>query len=545
MFHAEAAKVWKALEVHKEALGATTTRELFAADPERFAAFSVQFGDMLVDFSKNRVSRDTMALLLTLARTCNVETRRDEMLRGDPINTTEQRSVLHTALRAPPNADIRVEGRNVVPEVHEELRRCYAFAEAIRSGGLRGATGDRITDVVNIGIGGSDLGPAMAARALSPYADGPRAHFVSNVDGADMADVLARLDPSRTLFLVSSKTFTTIETMTNAASARGWIAHALGETAVGDHFAAISTNIVAVEAFGISKDRMFRFWDWVGGRYSVWSAIGLALMIAIGPQRFAQFLQGGRDVDEHFAGTPLESNIPVLMAMIGIWHRNVMGYATQAVLPYDQRLGRFPAYLQQLEMESNGKRVHLDGTSLEGDTGAVVWGEPGTNGQHAFYQLIHQGTSVIPADFHIAAEAHESGMGEHHAILVANCLAQTEALMHGRSQEEARAQLKAQGLSNTRIDLLAPHKVFPGSRPTTTFAYRKLDPHTLGRLIALYEHKVFVQGVVWGINSFDQWGVELGKELASRLLPVVKGAALDGLDPSTRGLVAHLKSLRS
>src|SRR4051794_40894444 len=350
MYHSQAAKVWSALEAHKASLEGISTRDLFAQDPERFEAFSTRLGDLLVDFSKNRVSRDTLGLLLTLARTCNVEVRRDEMMRGDPINTTEGRSVLHVALRAAHGAEIMVGGKNVVPDVHEELSRCYAFADGIRNGTQRGATGERITDVVNIGIGGSDLGPAMAARALSPYADGPRAHFVSNVDGADMADTLARLDPSRTLFLVSSKTFTTIETMTNAQSARAWIARSLGETAVGSHFAAISTNIVAVEAFGISKTRMFRFWDWVGGRYSLWSAIGLALMIAIGPQRFAEFLRGGREIDEHFATAPLETNIPVLMALIAIWHRNVMGYSTQAVLPYDQRLGRFPAYLQQLEM---------------------------------------------------------------------------------------------------------------------------------------------------------------------------------------------------
>jgi glucose-6-phosphate isomerase len=544
MNHSEAAKVWSALESHKEALGTTRTRDLFANDPNRFTKFSAKLDDLLVDYSKNRITDDTLRLLISLAKACNIETRRDEMMRGDPINTTEGRSVLHTALRAPTDADIRVDGKNVVPLVHEELARCYAFAGEVRSGAVRGATGDRIADVVNIGIGGSDLGPAMAARALSPYADGPRTHFVSNVDGADLADTVARLDPSRTLILVSSKTFTTIETMTNAASARSWIAKSLGETAVGSHFAAISTNVVAVEAFGISKDRMFRFWDWVGGRYSVWSAIGLALMIGIGPSRFGEFLQGARDVDVHFAQTPLDRNLPVLLALIGIWHRNIMGHAAHAVLPYDQRLARFAAYLQQLDMESNGKSVQLDGSPVERKTGPLVWGEPGTNGQHAFYQLIHQGVDVIPADFLVAAEPHEPGMAEHHTILVANCLAQTEALMHGRTLDEARAQLAAQGMPDKRVELLAPHKVFPGSRPTTTIAYRKLDPRTLGRLVALYEHKVFVQGVICGINSFDQWGVELGKELASRLLPVVKGMSADGLDSSTRGLVAHLRSVR-
>ena len=544
MDHAQANKIWQALEAHKSTIAGTSTRDLFAADAGRFAGFSHSLGDVLVDFSKNRVTGETLSLLISLARASNVEIRRDEMFGGQPINTTEGRSVLHVALRAPAGTAIRVDGKDVVPDVRAELERCYAFAEQIRSGALRGATGERITDVVNIGIGGSDLGPAMAARALSPYADGPRAHFVSNVDSADMADALRHLDPSRTLFLVSSKTFTTIETMTNAGSARAWIAGKLGETAVGSHFAAISTNIVAVEAFGISKERMFRFWDWVGGRYSMWSAIGLGLMIAIGPKNFEAFLAGGHEVDRHFASAPLEKNIPVLLALIGIWHRNVMGYAAHAVLPYDQRLGRFPAYLQQLDMESNGKRVHLDGSPVEGSTGPLVWGEPGTNGQHAFYQLIHQGTDVIPADFLIAAEPHEQGMGEHHAILVANCLAQTEALMNGRTLEQAREILKAQGLTDKKIDLLAPHKVFPGNRPTTTIAYKKLDPHMLGRLVALYEHKVFVQGVIWGINSFDQWGVELGKELASRLLPVVKGGSAEALDASTKGLVAHLKGLR-
>ncbi len=544
MFHSEAAKVWKALETHKEALGATTMRELFRTDDRRFEAFSLRLDDLLVDFSRNKITSDTKNLLVALAQVCNVDVRRDEMMRGDPINTTEGRSVLHTALRAPRGAGILVNGRDVTEDVHDELARCYAFAAHIRSGTATGATGDRISDVVNIGIGGSDLGPAMAARALSPYADGPRTHFVSNVDGADMADTLARLDPSRTLFLVSSKTFTTIETMTNANTARAWIAKALGTSAVSSHFAAISTNIVGVEAFGISKDRMFRFWDWVGGRYSMWSAIGLALMLAIGPERFSQLLQGARDVDEHFANTPLDRNIPVIMALVGIWHRNIMGYPTHAVLPYDQRLGRFPAYLQQLDMESNGKHVHLDGTPIAGRTGPVVWGEPGTNGQHAFYQLIHQGSDVVPADLMVAAEPHEQ-LGEHHAILVANCLAQAEALMYGRTREEAVAQLAGQGLPPQRVELLAPHKVFTGDRPTTTFAYRRLDPRTLGRLVALYEHKIFVQGVIWGINSFDQWGVELGKELASRLLPVVKGGSVEGLDPTTRGLVAHLRSLRA
>ena len=533
-----------ALHAHRAAMQGTTLRKLFAQDPARFDNLSLRLDDFLVDLSKNKITSETVRLLAGLARAADVEGKRDAMLSGVRINATEKRAVLHTALRAAPEADIRVDGANVMPDVRRELARCYAFAEAVRAGKIVSSTGAIFSDVVNIGIGGSDLGPAMAARALSPYADGPRAHFVSNVDGADMADTLSRLDPARTLFLVSSKTFTTIETMTNARTARAWIARSLGETAVGSHFAAISTNLVAVEAFGIGGDRMFRFWDWVGGRYSLWSAIGLGLMIAIGPQRFEAFLEGGRSMDRHFATAPVETNIPMMLALIGIWHRNVMGYGAHAVLPYDQRLGRFPAYLQQLDMESNGKRVQIDGRPVERETGAVVWGEPGTNGQHAFYQLLHQGTDIIPADFIFAARAHESSMGEHHAILLANGLAQTEALMNGRTLEEARAQLAAQGHTPESIDALAPHKVFPGDRPTTTILYRTLDPATLGRLVALYEHKVFVQAAIWGVNAFDQWGVELGKELASRLLPVVEGSSSEGLDGSTRGLIAHIKSQR-
>jgi glucose-6-phosphate isomerase len=545
MKHSELESAWQALMAHRDRLGSVTMRDLFDSDAERFNRFSLRLGDMLVDFSKTRITAETIDLLLALAAAADLVARRDAILRGDAVNVTEGRAALHTALRAPAGAEVRVGGHNVVPEVHAELARCAAFAEEIRSGTLRGSTGERIRDVVNIGIGGSDLGPAMAARALSPYADGPQTHYVSNVDGADIADVVRRLDPSQTLFLVSSKTFTTIETMTNARSARSWIARSLGESAVGDHFAAISTNITGVETFGISSKRMFRFWDWVGGRYSVWSAIGLPLMIAIGPQRFTEFLAGGREMDEHFASAPLAENIPVIMALLGLWHRNVLGYAAKAVLPYDQRLGRFPAYLQQLDMESNGKSVQLDGSPVSGKTGPLVWGEPGTNGQHAFYQLLHQGTDVIPADFLIAAEPHEQEMGDHHSILVANCLAQTEALMRGRTLEEAKRQLESQGSSSDRAVALAPHKVFSGDRPSTTVAYRKLDPRTLGRLVALYEHQVFVQGAIWGINSFDQWGVELGKELASRLLPVVKGADLDGLDASTRGLIGHLRAIGS
>jgi glucose-6-phosphate isomerase len=405
---------------------------------------------------------------------------------------------------------------------------------------------DRFTDVVNIGIGGSDLGPAMAVQALAPYrGNGPKLHFVSNVDGAHLSDTLAGLDAERTLFLVASKTFATAETMANAASARAWLAYRVGEDGVGDHFAAISTNLQKVAEFGIRPDRVFGFWDWVGGRYSVWSAIGLPLAISIGGDNFRSFLAGARAMDEHFRDAPLPENMPAIMGLLGIWYRNVWDFRTQAVLPYDQRLARFPAYLQQLDMESNGKRVTRDSRLVEYRTGPIVWGEPGTNGQHAFYQLLHQGTEIVPADFMVAAEPHED-MGDHHAMLVANCLAQTEALAFGKTEAEVRAELAAAGMSGDALDKLVLHKVFPGNRPTNTLVYRRLDPFTLGMLIALYEHKVFVQGAIWDINSFDQWGVELGKALATRLLPVVRDeASSDALDASTRGLANRLRELRA
>jgi glucose-6-phosphate isomerase len=411
------------------------------------------------------------------------------------------------------------------------------FAEGIRSGAVAG-NGGKFTDVVNIGIGGSDLGPAMATRALRAYNDGPRIHFVSNVDGSDIRDTLEGLDAARTLFLVASKTFTTVETMTNARTARTWVVEALGEGAVGAHFAAMSTALDKVAAFGIDAKRIFGFRDWVGGRYSIWSAIGLPLMIAIGDQRFRDFLSGGRAMDDHFRSTPLDRNMPVLLALIGIWYRNVLGFPIYAVLPYDQRLERLPAYFQQLDMESNGKRVHLNGARVMGPTGPVVFGEPGTNGQHAFYQLLHQGTDIIPCDFLVAARS-ERDEDHHHDLLLANCLAQSAALMRGKSIAEARAELQAEsGRTPREIERLAPHKVFPGDRPSNTILYRRLDPATLGMLIALYEHKIFVQGVIWGVNSFDQWGVELGKSLAAELLPVVEGKEpATGHDASTAGLI--------
>ncbi len=537
--------IFERLSAHRRDVERTPLRRMFADDPHRFARMSLKLDDLLFDYSKTRTTPETIALLVELARACDLEGRRDAMFSGAKINTTEGRAVLHTALRAAEDARILVDGQDVMPEVLAERRKAAQFAEAVRSGALMGATGERFCDIVNIGIGGSDLGPAMAATALTPYTQaGLRGHFVSNVDGAHVTDALRRLDPARTLVLVASKTFTTLETMANAHAARGWLVGALGEAAVGAHFAAISTNVEAVEAFGMSEERMFRFWDWVGGRYSIWSVIGLSLTILIGAQNFQAFLDGGREVDEHFRDAPLDRNIPALMGLLGVWHRNVWGFGAHAVLPYDQRLARFPAYLQQLDMESNGKRVTLDGAPVERATGPIVWGEPGTNGQHAFYQLLHQGADVVPADILMAAVPHEN-VGDQHAMLLANALAQGEAFMKGRTTEEAAAQLKGAGKSPEQADELAPHKTFPGDRPTCAIAYRTLDPRTLGRLIALYEHKVFTQGVIWGINSFDQWGVELGKELASRLIPVMKReAGAEELDSSTRGLVDHLLALQ-
>ena len=537
--------IFERLSAHRRDVERTPLRRMFADDPHRFARMSLKLDDLLFDYSKTRTTPETISLLVELARACDLEGRRDAMFSGAKINTTEGRAVLHTALRAAEDARILVDGQDVMPEVLAERRKAAQFAEAVRSGALMGATGERFCDIVNIGIGGSDLGPAMAATALNPYTQaGLRGHFVSNVDGAHIADTLRRLDPARTLVLVASKTFTTLETMANAHAARGWLVGALGEAAVGAHFAAISTNVEAVEAFGMSEERMFRFWDWVGGRYSIWSVIGLSLTILIGAQNFQAFLDGGREVDEHFRDAPLDRNIPALMGLLGVWHRNVWGFGAHAVLPYDQRLARFPAYLQQLDMESNGKRVTLDGAPVERATGPIVWGEPGTNGQHAFYQLLHQGADVVPADILMAAVPHEN-VGDQHAMLLANALAQGEAFMKGRTTEEAAAQLKGAGKSPEQADELAPHKTFPGDRPTCAIAYRTLDPRTLGRLIALYEHKVFTQGVIWGINSFDQWGVELGKELASRLIPVMKReAGAEELDSSTRGLVDHLLALQ-
>ena len=520
---------------------ATDIRAAFAADPQRFSRYSTTLGDFLFDYSKCAVNDAVLDTLEALAKDAGVEKKRDAMFAGEIINITEERAVLHTALRNRANTPVLVEGKDVMPDVNAVLDAMGAFAEGIRSGALKGATGKKITDVVNIGIGGSDLGPVMATLALAPYHDGPRLHFVSNIDGAHIADTLKLLTAETTLFIVASKTFTTIETMTNAATARRFIADKLGDAAVGHHFCAVSTALDKVAAFGIDEARVFGFWDWVGGRYSIWSAIGLPLMIAVGKDDFGQFLAGGHAIDTHFREAPIRENIPMLLGLIGFYHRNVLNYPSRAILPYDQRLSRFPAYLQQLDMESNGKSVTVDSTPVACKTGPVVWGEPGTNGQHAFYQLIHQGTSIIPTEFMIAANGHEKNLRHQHQLLIANCLAQSEALMKGRSLAEAKAQLTSKGMDEAKADRIAPHRVFSGNRPSITMVYDSLTPFALGRLIALYEHRVFVEGALFNINSFDQWGVELGKELATGLLPVVEGKeSAAGHDSSTAGLVAAL-----
>ncbi|WP_416356942.1 glucose-6-phosphate isomerase [Aureimonas phyllosphaerae] len=536
------------LKARGEAAAAKGIRALFKADADRFRHFSFRHDDLLLDVSKTALSADDLSALHAYAETVGVLERRDAMFAGARINTTENRAVLHVALRARPEDGFAVEGQAVGGEVEAVLAAMARFAGGVRDGSIRGATGERITDIVNIGIGGSDLGPVMAAIALSPYHDGPRAHFVSNIDGAHMADTLEGLDPAKTLFIVASKTFTTIETMTNAQTARAWVAGKLGEAAVGAHFCAVSTALDKIGAFGIGEDRTFGFWDWVGGRYSVWSAIGLPLMIAIGPERFREFLAGARDMDRHFRQAPAAENLPLILGLIGWWHRVPQKHRTRAVIPYDQRLARLPAYLQQLDMESNGKHVGLDGRRVETATGPVVWGEPGTNGQHAFFQLLHQGTDIIPVEFIVGANAHETSpeMRVHQDLLLANCLAQSEALMKGRTLEEARQQLLDAGRPADEAERIAPHREFSGDRPSLTILYDKLTPFAFGRLVALYEHRVFVEAQLFGINAFDQWGVELGKELATGLLPVVRGeASTDGRDSSTAGLVSAIATLRT
>ena len=534
---------WTALAKHREELGEVRLRELFAGDSGRGAAYTLRVGDLYVDYSKHLVTDETLRLLRELAAATDVFGLRDAMFRGEKINTTEDRAVLHTALRAPRDAAIEVDGENVVPDVHAVLDKMAAFADRVRSGEWTGHTGKRIRNIVNIGIGGSDLGPAMAYEALRAFTDRSlTVRFVSNVDGADLHEAVRDLDPAETLFVIASKTFTTIETVTNATSARSWLLDALagGETAVAKHFVALSTNAENVAEFGIDVNNMFEFWDWVGGRYSYDSAIGLSLMIAIGPDRFREMLDGFRIVDEHFRTAPAESNVPLLLGLLGIWYGNFHDAQSHAVLPYSHYLSKFTAYLQQLDMESNGKSVDRDGKPVEWQTGPVVWGTPGTNGQHAYYQLIHQGTKLIPADLigfaRPVAELSDE-LKAQHDLLMANLFAQGQALAFGKTAEEVRAE----GVPEEQV----PHRTFRGNHPTTTILATELSPSVLGQLIALYEHKVFVQGAVWNIDSFDQWGVELGKVLAKRVEPALtEGADVPGLDPSTAALVAAYRKLR-
>ncbi len=531
---------WTPLTEYRASQGDVRMTALFEADPDRAEGFSISADDLVFDYSKTTIDARARDLLVQLAESAGVEARREAMFSGEKINETEGRAVLHTALR---NLDgsVMVDGRDVMPEVRATHARMVEFARAVRSGALAGQ-GGRYTDVVNIGIGGSDLGPYMATLALAPYHDGPRTHFVSNVDSADIADTLSGLDPTTTLVIVASKTFTTLETMTNARTARDWMAGKVADPA--SQFVALSSSLQRTAEFGIDESRVFGFEDWVGGRYSVWGPIGLSVMLAVGPKNFDRFLAGGACMDAHFRRAPLAQNMPVMLALTGIWHRQVCGFPTRAVLPYDNRLMRLPAYLQQLEMESNGKRVSMDGRDLEVDSGPVVWGEPGTNGQHAFYQLIHQGTTPVPCEFLLAAKGHEPHLAHHHILLAANCLAQSEALMRGRSLDEARALMRAQGLAGPELERQARHRVFPGNRPSTTLLIPQLTPFTLGQIVALYEHRVFVEGVILGINSFDQWGVELGKELALKVAPLLEGETAPGHDASTLRLAQLFRAMR-
>ena len=531
--------VWQTLQAHQAVIAGQHQRELFAADPDRFNRFSRRFGDLLVDFSKHRITAETFELLLELARQAQVPEAIARMFDGEMINHTERRSVLHVALRNRSNRPIEVNGTDVMPGVNAVLEHMRKFSDQVRRGKWRGHTGRRIRDVVNIGIGGSDLGPKMICEALKPYGDqNLRMYFVSNVDGAHIKQVLAECDPESTLFIIASKTFTTQETMTNAHTARAWLVQELGdESAVAKHFVAVSTNSEGVRKFGIDTANMFEFWDWVGGRYSLWSAIGLPIVVYLGMDHFNELLDGAHAMDEHFRTAPLEDNLPVILGLLGVWYINFFGADSHVMLVYDDYLRSLPDYLQQLDMESNGKSIDREGQPVSVQTGPILWGGLGNNGQHAFYQLLHQGTHLVPADF--LAPAHSPlPTGDHHAILLANCLAQSEALMVGKTEAEARADLEKQGLSGAALEKLLPHKVFPGNRPSTSLFYRKLTPQVLGALIALYEHKVFTQGALWNINSFDQWGVELGKQLANAILPELKGErAAEGHDASTLGLI--------
>ncbi|MDJ0876448.1 MAG: glucose-6-phosphate isomerase [Desulfobacterales bacterium] len=538
---------WQALQNHFASMQPVHMRDLFAADPQRFEKFSLRFEDILVDYSKNRIDAETVGLLLDLAREVDLADGIAKMFAGARINVTENRAVLHTALRNRAGDPVMVDGRDAMTDVIAVRGQMETFVQRLHSGEWTGYTGRTITDIVNIGIGGSDLGPVMVTECLRPYTrEGLRTHFVSNIDGTHMAECLRRIDPETTLFIIASKTFTTQETMTNAQTARQWFLDTAGsEDHIARHFVALSTNTAAVNEFGIDPQNMFVFWDWVGGRYSLWSAIGLSIAAQIGFDHFDELLAGAHAMDRHFRETPLERNIPVVLALIGIWYNNFFGSETEVILPYDQYMHRFPAYFQQGNMESNGKRAGRDGALVDYQTGPVIWGEPGTNGQHAFYQLIHQGTKLIPADFLAPAVSHNP-VGRHHDILLSNFFAQTEALMNGQTPEEVREALAQAGKNEAEIAALMPHKVFPGNRPTNSILFRKLTPRTLGSLIAMYEHKIFVQGYIWNIFSFDQWGVELGKQLARRILPELAGdTAVGDHDGSTNGLINAFKAMRS
>jgi glucose-6-phosphate isomerase len=535
---------WRALQEHHRSAAGLRLRELFDQDPARFEKFSLRCGDILLDYSKHLITADTLHLLLQLAHSRDLPAWIDRLFRGDKVNPSENRAALHTALRA--SGPLVVDGRDIAADVAQTLNKMQRFCDDVRGGRLKGFSGRAFTDVVNIGIGGSSLGPALATEALAPYACPQlQVHFVSNIDGAHLAGVLARLNPETTLFVVSSKTFTTLETLANAHSARDWLIAKSGRTkAAAAHFAAVTSRAAAAREFGIDPGLIFETWDWVGGRCSLWSAVGLPLALVIGMENFNQLRAGAHDMDQHFRTTPPERNMPVIMALLGIWYANFFGATTQAILPYDQSLRLLPDYLQQLEMESNGKRVTRDGCAVDYATAPVIFGAAGTDGQHAFYQLLHQGTQLIPADFIGCCQSHYD-LGSHHEILISNFLAQPEALMRGRTEDEAKAEMQARGMLQADIARLAPHRVFPGNRPSTSILIRKLEPRTLGALLALYEHKVFTQSVIWDINAFDQWGVELGKQLAGHILPeLATGAPVSAHDASTGGLINHFKANR-
>lgn len=539
-------QAWGQLEAHYASMAGVQMKDLFANDPQRFSRFHLQFEEMLVDYSKNRITEQTMQLLMALARECGLAQAIEAMFTGEAINETEGRAVLHTALRNRSEKPVYVGGANVMPDIKAVLHQMEAFCDRLHSGEWRGYTGQTITDIVNIGIGGSDLGPVMVTEALRPYwKEGMQVHFVSNVDGTHLAETLKRVNPERTLFIIASKTFTTQETMANAQSARAWfLSHAHDEDHIKRHFVAVSTYTEGVRAFGIDTANMFAFWDWVGGRYSLTSAIGLSIACTIGYRHFEALLDGFYAMDVHFRTAEFEQNIPVILALIGLWYNNFFGAETEAILPYDQYLHRFPAYFQQGNMESNGKYVDRSGQPVGYQTGPVIWGEPGTNGQHAFYQLIHQGTKLIPSDFIAAARTHNP-LGEHHTLLLSNFFAQTEALMKGKSAEEVEAELSAKGMAPEAIEALLPFKVFTGNRPTNSLLIQSLSPRSLGILIAMYEHKIFVQGVIWNVYSFDQWGVELGKQLANAILPELRhDAPISSHDSSTNGLINAFKVMR-